>query len=476
MTEIKGISLSNGFALGHICRIKEVVFSKESHGLSFSEASDVMRKKIEEAEKSLATFKDAYLMVLDDEELKGTIEDLVSKGSSEEEAVNIAFDLFADRVENSNDMLISSRSKDIRLLKKDIKLIMKNNSSLPPQTIVCKSTVSPTFLLAESENIVGIITENGGINDHTAIIARMKGIPYISGVDISNFDENDEVIVDASNEVIIINPDERIKGKYLKTDRQRRINPVVRFASDRMTVLANVSDDFSVSESISKEFAGIGLLRLEMFYMAGDNLLSEDELVKYISDAARPFEGKTVRVRALDIGKDKCLDRVILNNAAKLRGLKLLLHNESVLTKEIQAVKKCGKNIEFLLPYVEDKEDIEKAVELIKNQGFEGKIGIMTETKKGIDNLDDLLPFADYVSIGTNDLTEDLLGISRSEGKIVMSEGDKSIMTSALETIVYKCHNQGKTVCVCGEMASDMFWMEIFAAIGIDEISVRMWE
>lgn len=180
--------------------------------------------------------------------------------------------------------------------------------------------------------------------------------------------------------------------------------------------------------------------------------------------------------------------------------------------KKISAVSKAAGNYEIMFPVVEEVDELRRAVETVKRYNKDIRIGIMTETKRGVDNLRELLTMCDFVSIGTNDLTADVLGEDRqnaghcsvliqresgnkqnknsiisdktTDGKTndykITDNGTSDNRFSEVEKYIKKIidttHEAGRKVCICGEAASDRECVERFITLGIDEISVRVWE
>lgn len=469
---LQGKSLSRGICAGQVCLYDKAdgIFKKE---ISIEEAFALYKNKLTEAPSFSKDFQDAYLAILEDEILLEEIKKLSDTKSDKKEVIREAFESFAECIEKAQDETIAQRSKDIRLIANELTDLLKGGKEIPEKSVIAAREFSPTAFLANSEKIVGIVTKNCGENNHLAIMARMAQIPLVTDVDPDVFEDGETIMVDGETGLIKRN----ISSKELACVSKKKvtINPVLEYAKAKIKVRANISGLKGENLSKLNMFDGIGLLRPEAFYMSKKERPGVEELGEYLGNAILNAQGKTVRLRTPDFGGDKTTDYKLFDMTGGKRGLALSLTDESVL-KDLYEVAFGFENVEILFPYVEDFNDLRRAKKIIEKLGYNFRIGSMIESKKGIENLDGILAESDFISVGTNDLTEDVLGISRTEidGDLGTKDGER--LTRAIDEIVRKCKAADKSVCICGELASNMKWVDKFIALGVDEISIRLWE
>ena len=496
MKKITAVSLSKGVAAGFVrlfsdnadtlClgkgSIEEEIQKFQSARTGLLERIDAVIENASQ-ESSESEIREAFIEILEDEESNTLIINKIREGLSAKEAVSKVYEDFAIKMNESDDELLRSRASDLRMLASDM-FDTSGISSRPEDFILVAEKVSPTkLLMSYVDNIQAIVSRYGGYNDHTAIIARMRRIPYVTGVDINEFADGENLIVDADEGLIIKNADEDIFIEYKKKagldseGKKGRVNEIASEYQGKIKVLANVSSDKDFEE-LPDEYEGIGLLRLEAFYMSKTSMPEEAEIKELLESLSNKCNGKKVRVRTLDLGGDKSLSYLDAGAFNGLRGLALSLTLADEFEKEVRAICMAKGCFEIMFPVVEEVEDLKKAVSTVRKYSQYIKIGIMTETKKGVENLDELLPLCDFVSIGCNDLTADILGISRQETDSKEDDFDNKYneVLKYIEEIINKAHKAGRKVCVCGEAASKRDWVEKFISLGLDEISIRLWD
>ena len=539
MKRLSAVSLSSGAAAGTVR-----LFSDNNSSLNSYEAGDVKEElqKFQDACKAMlvginqkisankfeydeADIREAFAEILKEEESKSLIIKEIESGLSAKEAVRKVYEGFADKLDESDDELLRARAADLRALASDlfeVNLVEIGKKNLKSNTesddldnrnekgktgiILVSERVSPTkLLMSDIESVSAIVSRCGGTNDHTAIIARMRKIPYVTGVDISELEDGESILVDANEGLVIKDITQSEINDYLKNSsiindaNTRIVNKIAIEYKDRINILANVSSDKDF-ESLPNEYEGVGLLRLEAFYMSKKDTPSEDEIVALLESLSKKSAGKKVRVRTLDLGGDKALTYLDTSLYGDARGLALSLKIPNEFEKEVRAISSAAGNYEIMFPVVEEVNDLRRAVEIVRKYNKDIRIGIMTETKRGVENLEELLTMCDFVSIGTNDLTADILQEDRSNidkysnfSIEELTEKNESINTDKgiqsrnkieeikevvkyIEKIIDTTHKAGKKVCICGEAASNKDWLERFISMGLDEISIRVWE
>ena len=536
MKKISAVSLSKGIAAGKVCSFentKAVGFDYkkkeiEEELLLFDESIKHLKETIslisDENEKE-RSFKEAYTAICDDETVISEIKNQIRFGKSAQKSTEFVLDSYIKKISDSDDAYLKERSKDIIAFKDDIiaMFLQEDHNSVNEELSITKiydegiiavdERISPLkILLDKDKKIKGIITKETGENDHLTIVAEAKGIPLLTGVNPNEFTDGEFVILDANEGYVLKNPDEESIKKYSKTDSNSnssslKINHIAVKYRDKVDIKCNVSsvEDFIFKNAAASDnglfkslqsnascieddnvencatgnlhgaYSGVGLLRLEMFYMQKDSFPSESELTAFFEEIYKNIQ-KEVTVRTIDLGGDKHLSYFDDSIFEGKRGLSLNLEMKEEFEKEIISLSKAKGEFRILFPIVEEYEDLKEAVNLVRKYSDTMQIGIMVETKKGVENLEKNLALCDFVSIGTNDLSADLLGKDRYSFFLGLNDDEKKLLLDTITGIIDISHSFGKSVCVCGEIAQNDEWVEKLIENKVDSISVRMYE
>jgi phosphotransferase system enzyme I (PtsI) len=362
----------------------------------------------------------------------------------------------------------------------------------------------PPSLLArvDTARVAGIVCEKGAGMGHVAVLARALNLPTILQVDdlLEKVREGEMVAVDAEEGRILVNPTEDQLAKLRARERQRRIlQPPApsdprrqRVTRDgrRIFLVGNVGSQREVDACAQSAADGIGLYRSEFLYLARERVPSEEELVATYSAAACSFVREPVDVRLADLGSDKHLPGTRVpaerNPALGLRGLRFLFAFPEIMRAQIRAILQASADgpLRLLLPMVSGPDDVvrvrglvEECHEELRREGRRHNpdlpVGAMIETPAAAVLARAIAEEADFVSIGTNDLTMYILAVDR-DGSHLSAHYDPfhPAFLRTLRSVVDAGRLAGKSVSVCGEIASDPTWTGLLVGLGVERLSM----
>ncbi|MGB9664160.1 MAG: phosphoenolpyruvate--protein phosphotransferase [Ignavibacteria bacterium] len=456
-------------------------------------------------EKISAIFE-AHLLILEDEHLLSAIRNKIQiDRHSAEYAVENVFSQYINQMRQSNDPAMIERANDIEDIKSRI---IRNTqrkrweSKLKQSVIIVARNLTPADTILFTRNdVLAYVSEIGGLTSHTAILARALNIPAVVGTrGITKELQNDEIIiVDGFEGLVISNPDETILNDYKKKiqkyiERRKKYEelrnvPCKTKDNHRVTLLANIDFLDEIPFAISSGAEGVGLFRSENLFFQKGTFPTETEQVEAYIDLAEKFYPFPVTIRTFDLGGDKIfLDEDYQENNPFLgwRGIRLLLDMPEVLKTQFRAIliSSIYKNIRVMLPMVSSIDEIIKAKEIFdetKKELREAKIkfdekikfGIMVEIPSIVYCLKEASKYIDFISVGTNDLTQYLLAVDRGNEKVFNSYQEfHPALVRVLRQIVKDLNRTKVEIGICGEIASNIRAVPLMIGLGYNHLSV----
>lgn len=372
-----------------------------------------------------------------------------------------------------------------------------------PFVMAARDIYPSEALQFDKAKVLGFVTMYGTINSHTAVLARTKGIPAVIGLGESLKEEYDgkTIIIDGYEGKIYIEPDyatltkmrerkdanlrhvrnlERLKGKENITQSGQRID-----------ICANVGTREDIENVLRSDAGGIGLFRSEFLYMEmGSKLPSEEQLFQVYKLAAESMGANRVVVRIADFGGDKMVESVDLgeqaNPAIGLRGIRIMMEKEELFLPQFRAILRASAlgNVSIMFPMVTSMEEVaaaktllEKAKKQLKdektayNENIE--IGVMIETPAAVMISRELARRVDFLSLGTNDLSQYTLAMDRQNPLLRKKYNDHHpAVLRMIQMVIEAGHAENRRVCICGELAADTALTEEFLRMGVDCLSV----
>ncbi len=407
-----------------------------------------------------------------------------------------------------DDPYLKDRAQDVRVVGMRILNRLSGGSRTEASAtdlILAAEDVSPADIMdLDVHSIRGIVTREGGITSHTAILARGMHIPAL--VCVTNLlvaaRDGDTVIIDGLGGNVLISPNEEDTQDYSRREKayaawQEATRDTARWPADtkdalRVGVLANVEHAHEAAELSKVGADGIGLYRTEFAFLK-ESLPSEEELFEEYATVVRNAPGQVV-IRTLDIGGDK-LTRAQealreANPALGLRGVRFTLHNQDIFKSQLRALLRAAAvspekgTLRLLLPMISMVEEVRAVKRLLQEVDQELSmrgiahaknipLGVMIETPAAVFITDQLARECDFFSIGTNDLIHYLMAIDRNNMRVAyLAEAMHPAVIRSLKRIIDTGHREGLSVSACGELSSDPFGVVLMLGMGIDALSV----
>ncbi|WAM32647.1 phosphoenolpyruvate--protein phosphotransferase [Caldicellulosiruptor naganoensis] len=523
---ITGIPVSEGIGIGKAVIVKKEYSIKrcsvdniDKEIERFLDAIDKAKKEILEikkhAEQNLGPDKamifDAHLLILDDPEFVKMVKEKIQQGTNAEWAVDESAKFYESLLLSLDDEYMRERANDIKDVSKRLIRILSGESdseaglkNLAEGSIIVAEDLTPSETAQmDKTKVTGFVTQQGGKTSHTAIIARTYEIPAIVGVKgaLEKIKDGDVVIVDGYQGMVLINPDKQTLEEYekrIKEEKQKK-EELKRFVATevktkdgkKIKVYANIALPDEAEIAIKNGAEGIGLFRTEFLFMNRSSPPSEDEQFAAYKAVLEKMEGKPVIIRTLDVGGDKNIPYLNIENELNpflgYRAIRLCLGYKELFKTQLRALLRASiyGNLKIMFPMIttagelkEAKSILQEAKEELKKQGIEFsekiEIGIMIETPAAALVSDILADEVDFFSIGTNDLIQYTLAIDRTNEKVsYLYDPLNTAVLRLIKMIVENAHKKGKEVGVCGEIASDENIVPILIGLGVDELSVN---
>jgi len=452
---------------------------------------------------------DAYELMAD-ALVNEAVEEVRSRGVCSELAIKAVYEKYSKMFRESGSELIALRESDLKSIASSLVELVSGERAqgatlIPGSVLVADELYPIDALKLARQGINGLVTRRGGVTSHVAVIARNNDIPYLIVPSI-NLDEileleGKQAIVDSIEGKLIVNPSNDLIEAYsarLKCYKRLK-EKAKRYAFLRATtidhysvdVLCNVGNVEEARIASTSGCDGIGLFRVEFLYM-GNKPPSSDTLLNVFHRLAELFKDKPVTIRAPDLGADKPVPYIKLeeqNPFLGLRGVRLLLeYRDEILKPFLEAylsVASRVNNLRLMLPMVSRVREVYEVAEIIerigerlgvKDPSQRVSLGIMVETPAASMMLDKLAEtsYVEFVSIGTNDLTQYVLAVDRTNARLskFYSEFDPSVLRT-IKITVDQAKRYGVEVEVCGEMASKQYAVPILVGLGVDGLSVN---
>ena len=370
--------------------------------------------------------------------------------------------------------------------------------------ILVAHDIAPADMLQfKGRSLAGFITDTGGPNSHTAIVARGLGLPAVvsTGQARAIIRENEWVIVDGVNGVVLVNPDELILSHYRQIQQaqiaeEQDLNqlidrPAVTLDGATIQLMANIESPTDIARINALGVDGVGLFRTEYLFMNRKDLPDEAEQFEVYKAATTLLQGKPVSIRTLDIGADKSLStddyETPMNPALGLRAVRYCLAKPKMFLAQIRAILRASHygRVKLLIPMVSGVEQLQQTLHLIEQARVQLRdaqipfdeqmpIGIMVEIPSAVLILQALMPMLDFVSIGTNDLTQYTLAVDRGDAEVahLYEELHPAVLQLILFTI-RAAQAANKPVSICGEMAGNAKLTRMLLAMGLNEFSMQ---
>ncbi|EKT4467204.1 phosphoenolpyruvate--protein phosphotransferase [Pseudomonas putida] len=450
---------------------------------------------------------DVYLMMLEDAALGGEVIEVIKTGQWAQGALRQVVGEHVNRFELMDDDYLRERASDVKDLGRRLLAYLQQARSqslvYADNTILVSEELTPAMLGEVPEGkLVGLVSVLGSGNSHVAILARAMGIPTVMGLVDLPYSKVDgiELIVDGYKGEVFTNPGEVLRKQYsdvVEEERQLaqgldalRELPCVTPDGHRMPLWVNTGLLADVARAQQRGAEGVGLYRTEVPFMINQRFPSEKEQLAIYREQLQAFHPLPVTMRSLDIGGDKALSYFPIkeeNPFLGWRGIRVTLDHPEIFLVQTRAMLKASEglnNLRILLPMISGIHELEEALHLIHRAWGEVRdegtdvpmppVGVMVEIPAAVYQTRELARQVDFLSVGSNDLTQYLLAVDRNNPRVAdLYDYLHPAVLQALQTVVRDAHAEGKPVSICGEMAGDPAAAVLLMAMGFDSLSMN---
>ena len=450
----------------------------------------------------------AYVQMLDDQSLGREVSARIEQGNSAQTAWSEVIIAHSRQFEAMEDAYLKERAADLRDLGRRVLGHMQESVTkevvYPDKAILIGEELSAATLgMMPVEKVVGLVSIKGSTNSHLAILARAMGIPTVVGVQGLRYQKlrGKELIIDGYHGHVYVNPTDAHQKHFesaLAEDRQLlseleklRDEPARTKDGHQISLMVNTGLMADVKISLERGAEGVGLYRSEVPFFSRQRFPTEEEQRKFYREQLEAFSPRPVVMRTLDIGGDKALPYFPIEEANPFlgwRGIRITLDHPELFLAQVRGMLKASiglDNLQILLPMISSVSELEMALELIHRawaeltgeEGFElnmPRIGAMVEVPSAIFLARELARRVDFLSVGSNDLTQYILAVDRNNPQVAdLYQAMHPAVLSAMNHVVRAAHAEGKVAGVCGELAGDPLGAMLLMGMGYDSLSMN---
>lgn len=460
--------------------------------------------KLNEEERALF---DVYIRMLDDKSLGGEVIEKIKEGFTAQSAWSQVVLDHVSRFERMEDAYLRERAADVKDLgRRVLGYLQKSGGSAPEypdnMVLVGEELSATTFADVPLEKVAAMVSVKGSSNSHMAILGRAIGIPTVMGAVDLPWNELDgrELIVDGHRGHVVMSPTEQLISLYRAQLEEERLlaedlktlqdAPCITMDNCTVALWVNTGLRLDAKLSLDRGAEGVGLYRTEIPFLMHDRFPSEEEQRKVYREQLAMFNPRPVTMRTLDIGGDKDLPYFPIDEANPFlgwRGIRVTLDHPEIFLLQVRAMLRASEglnNLRIMLPMISNLHELESAKalvdqaygELTEEEGLvlvKPKIGAMIEVPAAVYQAEEIAAKVDFLSVGTNDLTQYLLAVDRNNPRVAeLYHSFHPSLLRALKMVVEGAGRAGKSVSVCGEMAGDPVGAVLLVALGFRILSM----
>ena len=482
---------------------------------AFRDALDRVRQDIQSVADNLGAelspedhaLFDVYLGILDDSAIGAEVVRMIKGGEWAQGALSQVMIEHIRHFERMEHSYLRERAVDVKDLGTRVLTYLQASSKqelvFPDNAVLVGEELTASSLgEIPREKLAGLISVRGSGNSHVAILARAMGVPTVMGaIDLPyTLLQDREVVVDGYNGTVHLNPLPEIKQRFQEVlDQDRALSrdlesmrhlPCETLDGHRMPLWVNTGLMADVARSLEQGAEGVGLYRTEVPFLLRERFPTEEEQRQIYRNQLEAFAPKPVTMRTLDIGGDKALPYFPIeedNPFLGWRGIRVTLDHPEIFLAQIRAMLKANEglgNLRIMLPMVCNVRELDEALDLIQRsyrevvqEGVEvemPQVGVMVEVPSAVYQARAMARRVDFLSVGSNDLTQYLLAVDRNNARVAdLYHSFHPAVLQALAMVAEAARAEGKNVGICGELAGEPMGAVLLLAMGYDILSMN---
>jgi len=531
---IHGLAVSRGIAIGRAVLVSssrievqhyfivatevqaEIARTRTARHAVIEELQRLQTEMPHDAPAELDALLDVHLMLLQDESLVHGVEQWIRERLYNAEwALTTQLEAISRQFDEMEDDYLRERKADLEQVVDRILRHLKgvagpvppaHSGATPewPLILVAQDLAPADMLHFKTSVFAGFVTAVGGRTSHTAIVARSMDIPAVVGARAAGqlVRPDDWLIIDGNAGVVIVDPSPAILAEYQGRQRETalereglallRHTPAVTLDGQTIELLANIEQPGDGPAALAAGAQGVGLFRSEFLFMGRDGPLpGEEEQYLAYRQAVEGLQGRPVTIRTIDVGADKPLDRAqareySLNPALGLRAIRWSLADPSMFRTQLRAVLRAAVHgpVNLLFPMLAHQREIEQTLAQVELARAEldargvargaVQLGAMIEIPAAALMVRLFLRYFDFLSIGTNDLIQYTLAIDRADEAVAhLYDPLHPAVLRLVADVIAEGQRQGKSICVCGEVAGDVAMTRLLLGLGLRSFSMH---
>lgn len=454
---------------------------------------------------------DVYGHLLKDKALLAAIETQIQDHHlTAKSAIKQVAETFIKQFESMQDAYLKERAVEVRdvgqrLLYHLTKRNDEKQNFSDDLILVAEEVTISMLAMVPAGKLKGVVSVRGGLSSHVAILSRALGIPAILGasINLKNI-ANKSIIIDGYAGTIIVEPNRSLKAKYkVLLKEENEMKALVEQGSDQaamtkdgcfIEVLLNTGLNAHLDRFNEQHFAGIGLYRSELPFMLRNAFPTEQQQINTYQRLLEQYKNFPVTMRTLDIGGDKELSYFPIteeNPFLGWRGIRLTLDHPDIFKIQIRAMLRANinsQNLRIMLPMVSSIGEVEEAKSLIEQAWQEicvefeltaeqfsfPELGVMIEVPSAVFIIEQLAEKVDFLSVGTNDLTQYLLAVDRNNSRVAdLFDSYHPAVLQVMQLILKQSQQHNIEVSICGELAGDPIGLLILLGLGYRKLSMN---
>ena len=529
---LHGVGVSGGIAIGRAqlvshatLEVAHYTIDSGSVGAEIARFENALREVQHELEglhaamtggdapAEFGAFLDVHWMILTDPTLSDTPKKIIAEQRCNAEwALIQQMNVLVEQFDTIDDLYLRERKADVvQVVERVLKRLLGKPGAVAPagaeqHTILVAHDLSPADVIQfKRHRYAAFLTDVGGATSHTAIVARSLAVPAVVATHNARqlIRENELLIVDGTNNVVIVNPDKSVLAEYrlkqsefsLERARLRRLvtKPAMSIDGVEIELQANIELPGDLAQTLENGASGVGLFRSEFLFLNREGLPSEDEQYEAYRSVAEGMRGKPVTIRTFDLGADKQaagldgLARVAPNPALGLRAVRFCLAEPRLFLTQLRAILRASHygKVKILIPMLVSVAEIDQtlsmiaqAKETLREQGIPFDSGVpiggMIEIPAAVLAISTFLRRLDFLSIGTNDLIQYTLAVDRADDTV--SHLYDPLHPAVLKLIAMAIVAAGRAnvpIAVCGEMAGEVRLTRLLLGLGLTNLSMH---